>query len=105
MIKTKKQMFIVIGAFIMILLLGTTTYAFFNYTRTGVSNTIKVGRISFNYSQDGFINLSNVFPIDSTDAETDTTNAKSTSITITGDTDYTNGVEYLVTASDVNMTK
>ena len=104
MIKSKKQMYIVVGAFALVLMLFTTTYAFFNYTRTGVSNTIKVGRISFNSSQNGNINLTNVFPIPSTDAETDTTNAKSVSITITGDTDYSGGVEYVVTASDVNMT-
>ena len=104
MIKSKKQMYIVISVFTLILLLGTTTYAFFNYTRTGVSNVIRVGRISFNSSQNGNINLTNVFPITSTDAETDTTNAKSVSITIAGDTDYSAGVEYLVSASDVNMT-
>ena len=65
MIKSKKQMYIVIGAFALVLTLFTTTYAFFNYTRTGTVNTIRVGRISFNSSQDGSINLSNVFPIDS----------------------------------------
>ena len=104
MIKSKKQMYIVISVFALILLLGTTTYAFFNYTRTGVSNTIKVGRISFNSTQNGNINLTNVFPIKSEDAENDGVNAKSVSITITGDTDYSGGVEYVLTASDVNMT-
>ena len=104
MIKSKKQMFTIIGVFTLVMLLGTVTYAFFNYTRTGSANTIRVGRIAFNSSQSGNINLTNAFPITSTEAETDTTNAKSTSITITGDTDYTNGVEYVLTASDVNLT-
>ena len=63
MIKSKKQMFIVIGTFVLVMILGTITYAFFNYTRTGSSNTIKVGRISFVTRQDGNINLTNVFPI------------------------------------------
>ena len=103
MIKNKKQSLIVIGVFTLVLMLGTVTYAFFNYTRTGTENTIRVGRIAFNSSQAGNINLTNAFPITSTEAETDTTNAKSVAITVTGDTDYTNGVEYVVTASDVNL--
>ena len=31
MIKTKKQMYIVIGAFALVMLLGAVTYAFFNF--------------------------------------------------------------------------
>ena len=103
MIKSKKQMYLVIGAFALVLLLGTTTYAFFNYTRTGASNVIKTGRIYFNSTQDGNINLTNVFPITSRDAETDTTNTDEVVITITGDTTYTSGIEYLVTLEDVNI--
>ena len=104
MIKSRKQMYVVIGVFAVLLMLTTVTYAFFNYTRTGTSNTIRVGRIAFNSSQSGNINLTNAFPITSTEAETDTTNAKSVAITVTGDTDYSGGVEYVVTASDVNLT-
>ena len=103
MVKSKKQMFLVIGIFTLVLFASGVTYAFFNYTRTGAGNTIRVGRIAFNSSQSGSINLTNAFPITSEEAETDTTNAKSVSITVTGDTDYTGGVEYLVTASDVNL--
>ena len=101
---SKKILLSTIAIAIVIVLLGGVTFAFFNYTRTGSSNVIKTGRIAFSSSQDGVINLTNVFPIDSQEAETDTTNAKSVSITVTGDTDYSGGVEYLVTASDVNMT-
>ena len=64
MIQTKKQMFIVIGVLALVLMLSTVTYAFFNYTRTGGANTISTGRITFNASQDGSINLTNAFPID-----------------------------------------
>ena len=103
MIKSKKQMFLVIGIFTLVLFASGVTYAFFNYTRTGAGNTIRVGRIAFESSQTGSINLTNAFPITSEEAETDTTNAKSVSITVTGDTDYTGGVEYVVTASDVNL--
>ena len=61
MIKSKKQMFVVISVFILVMLLGTVTYAFFNYTRTGVANTIRVGRISFVTNQTDTINLTNLF--------------------------------------------
>ena len=103
MIKSKKQSLIVIGAFALVMLLGTVTYAFFNYTRTGASNVIKTARISFTSSQDGNINLTNVFPITSSEAEADTTNTDEVVITITGDTTYTGGIEYLVTLEDVNI--
>ena len=108
MIKSRKQMYLVIGAFALVLMLGTVTYAFFNYTRTGEANTIRVGRIAFNTSQasgqDGAINLSNAFPITRTLAAADNTNAGEVVITITGDTTYSGGVEYLVTATDVTNT-
>ena len=68
-IKSKKQMYLVIGIFTLILLLGGTTYAFFNYTRTGGANTVSTGRISFNTSYpNGVISLNNVFPITSQEA-------------------------------------
>ena len=103
MIKTKKQMFIIIGAFLLVLMLGTTTYAFFNYTRTGTSNTIRVGRISFVTRQTETINLTNVFPIDRANVDTDTENVDSVVIEIEGDTDYANGIEYLVSSVDSNI--
>ena len=108
LIKSKKQMFAVIAVFTLLLFVGGTTYAFFNYTRTGDANTITVGRISFNTTQasgqDGAINLSNAFPITRAMAATDTTNTGEVVITITGDTTYNNGIEYLVTATDVTNT-
>ena len=103
MIKNKKQMFIVIGVFTLVLMLGTVTYAFFNYTRTGTANTIKVGRISFVTRQTSTINLTNVFPIDSTNVDTDTDNVDELVIEITGDTDYAGGIEYLVSSKDANI--
>ena len=104
MIKSKKQSLIVIGVFTLVLMLVTTTYAFFNYTRTGTANVIKTGRISFSTNQTDTINLTNVFPIDKTTIGTDTTNTDEVVISITGDTTYTEGLEYLVTAVDVNNT-
>ena len=94
MIKSRKQMFIVIGVFALVMLLGTVTYAFFNYTRTGISNTIRVGRIYFNTSQNNTINLTNVFPADRNNL--DNTNSATVTVNITGDTEYSEGIEYKV---------
>ena len=105
MIKTKKQMFIVIGVFTLVMLLGTVTYAFFNYTRTGTANTIKVGRISFVSKNEQSINLTNLFPIDPTETGimNDSTKVGTYSIEINGDTDYVDGIEYLVSVVDANI--
>ena len=106
MIKTKKQMYIVIGAFALVMLLGTVTYAFFNYTRTGSSNDIRVGRISFESKNEETITLNNLFPIDpsNTTDMNDTTKVGTYSIDIKGDTDYSGGIEYLVSSVDSNIT-
>ncbi len=103
MIKNKKQSLIVIGVFVLTLVLFTTTYAFFNYTRTGSGNTIKVGRISFVTKQTETINLTNVFPIDKTTIDTDTDNVDEVVIEIEGDTDYNQGIEYLVSSVDSSV--
>ncbi len=80
------------------------TVAFFNYTRTGNANTISVGRIAFNSTQDGRINLTNIFPIDSEDIDNALEEGNNVTININGDTTYQYGIEYLVTAEDVNIT-
>ena len=102
MIKSKKQSLIVIGAFILVLCLLTTTYAFFNYTRTGTANTIRTGRISFNTSQSNTLNLTNVFPMSSTQAGT--ANLDAVSVRIWGDTTYADGEEFEISIVDVNNT-
>ncbi len=106
MIRNKKQMYIVIGVFALILLLGTTTYAFFNYTRTGTQNIIKTGRISFNSTQGTAMNLDNLFPIDTTVSGimNDATKVGTVTINVTGDTTYSDGIEYLVSAVNVQNT-
>ena len=105
MIKNKKQMFIVIGIFTLVLMLGTVTYAFFNYTRTGTANTIRVGRISFITRQTNTINLTNMFPIDPTETGImdDDNKVGTLEIEIEGDTDYSEGVEYLVSSVSSNI--
>ena len=102
MIKSRKQMFIVVGVFCLILMLGTVTYAFFNYTRTGTANTIKTGRIAFNAEQGDRVTLDGLFPITTTGEVTSSTpGVGSLSIHVTGDTTYNEGIEYLVKAVNV----
>ena len=80
--------------------------AFFNYTRTGDANTIRVGRISFVTRQTKTISLTNLFPIDPTNSEemSDETKVGTMEIEIEGDTDYNQGVEYLVSSTNTNIT-
>ena len=107
MIKTKKQMFLVIGIFGLFMLIAEVSYAFFNYTRTGGVNTINVGRISFNTNQTSSITLNNAFPItvtkDSNGHITNETGFGTMEITVVGDTDYNEGVEYLVSSTNTNI--
>ena len=100
--RNKKFMLAVVALVILGVAVFGVTYAFFNYTRTGESNTVKTGRIYF-ATDHNTINLTNAFPITSTQARSDTNNSRTLNIIITGDTDYANGLEYLVTATDVHM--
>ena len=106
MIKSKKQMLLVITIFTLILTVGSVTYAFFNYTRTGEANVIKTGRISFITRQTETINLTNLFPIDPTEEGimNDETKVGTFEIEVEGDTDYVGGIEYLVSAVNTHLT-
>ena len=105
MVKSKKQMYLIIASFLLVILLGTTTYAFFNYTRTGTANVIRTGRIAFNSTQGTAITLTDLFPIDvSQGIPDDNTKVGTLTVNVTGDTEYTGGIEYLVTAVNVQNT-
>ena len=103
--KNKKTMLAIIGVAILVIGLVGVTYAFFNYTRTGSANTIRVGRINFVTRQINTINLTNLFPIDPTDstAMNDSTKVGTLEIEIEGDTDYGEGIEYLVSSVNSNI--
>ena len=118
LIKSKKQMFLVIGAFALILLLGTVSYAFFNYTRTGGANTLGTGKIKFtsNVGEASAISLANMFPITTSAYEgealssgvpvaTVPQNARFGRyvVTLSGETTYAGGLDFRVTAQDVNL--
>ena len=95
---------VIIIAVLIIAVVGVA-FAFFNYTRTGSANVIKVGRISFVSNNEETISLNNLFPIDpeETGIMNDSTKVGTYSIDITGDTDYSGGIEYLVSATDANI--
>ena len=106
LIKSYKQMFMVIGIFTLVLLVGGTTYAFFNYTRTGSANTLRTGRIYFSTEQtnNNTITLNNIFPMTKEQALADTSTNGTLVVTFTGDTTYTEGIEYLLTIDEVTRT-
>ena len=104
--QSKKKLLINILAIMVII--GTifgVSIAFFNYTRTGPANTISVGRIYFSMNQSNTINLTNLFPIDPTETGimNDTTKVGTLTVEIEGDTDYADGIEYLVSSVDSNI--
>ena len=103
--KNKHAKLMIIGVAILIIGLVGVTYAFFNYTRTGAANTISTGRIYFNADQgNNTVTLSDLFPISLGQNETVTSSTPgvgSLKLHIEGDTSYTEGVEYLIEAVDV----
>ncbi len=102
MIKSKKQMLVIIGVFTLILTLATVSYAFFNYTRTGGANVIRTGNIYFNATEGTALNVTNSFPMTSTEAAN--ANLDSVTLGIVGNTTYNDGEEYQITLVDVNNT-
>ena len=101
LIKSKKQMFLVIGVFALILLLGTTSYAFFNYTRAGSDNSIGTGRINFVSTQSGTTSISNYFPQIPGGASAEQSSLAT--ISVTGGTTFSGGINYYVKLIDVKV--
>ena len=89
--KEKKNSLIILILLVLIVMTVGVTFAFFNYTRTGSANTLKVGKIEFN-SRQTTIELENVFPADSKNLNS--SNSDTSTINITGDTTYNEGLEY-----------
>ena len=98
--KKKNTILIVIMA-TLVVILGGVTYAFFNYTRTGETNLLTVGSISFNSTQET-VNLTNLFPVRSEELDEYIENVDKISVSITGNTDYEEGLEYRMSFVDVN---
>ena len=102
MINNKKQMLMIIGIFALILTLTTVTYGFFNYTRTGAINNLGTGRIYFNSTQNGSLNMTNIFPM--TSSEVSGATLDTVTVGIVGDTTYADGEEFEISLVDVNNT-
>jgi len=100
---SKQVLLSVIGVAILVVAVVGVSFAFFNYTRTGTPNTIRTGTILFESSQ-STINVSNVFPVASNEVANDTSNVKTAEVNIHGNTNYTNGIDFEVRASDVHLT-
>ena len=98
---SKQVLLSVIGVAILVVAVVGVSFAFFNYTRTGTANTVRTGTITFN-STNSAISITNVFPIAKADLATDTDNVGIGTITITGNTTYSNGMDFTVTAQDVS---
>ena len=102
---SKQILLSVIGIAILVIAVVGVAFAFFNYTRTGSGNAIRVGRISFVSKNEQTITLNNLFPIDpsNTSDMNDDTKVGTYSLTIEGDTDYAGGIEYLVSTVNSNI--
>lgn len=118
--KQSKQILIsVIGVAILVVAVVGVSFAFFNYTRTGAANQVSTGKIKFVSEQTGSITLSNVFPLTSEQLATEiakTTegnaaydasyipNFAEVEVSIKGETTYSQGLDYRVTATGVDFT-
>ena len=69
--ENKRKKIIILALIILIALVLGTTYAFYNYTRTGPENKISTGVITFNFQDSGPLSISNQFPISESDLTDD----------------------------------
>lgn len=100
---SKQVLLSVIGVAILVVAVVGVSFAFFNYTRTGPANTVTTGYITFSTDQ-SVAELTNVFPIDGqTVTATTDSNVAKTIVNIHGTTTYANGIDYVVTADEVNL--
>ena len=104
--QSKKVLLSVIGVAILVVAVVGVSFAFFNYTRTGAPNTVKTGHIYFTSTQSE-IPVNNLFPVAASAGKTVATNGSEVgtiaTITITGNTTYSGGLDYRITAQDVNL--
>lgn len=93
-IKKNNELKILISVLVLIILVTIlgSTYAFFNYTRTGSTNTVSTGHISFNFNDGSDLTLGNAFPATSSDVN----NVLSKTFTITAHTTLDAGIHYNV---------
>ena len=105
--QSKKVLLSVIGVAILVVAVVGVSFAFFNYTRTQTTaNTITTGHIFFDSTTSSF-SMEDLFPVAKATAETaNATIAEQVvvgTVRITGKTTYNAGMDYRVTAQDVNL--
>ena len=100
----KTIMFSLIGIMVMIVAVVGVSIAFFNYTRTGAANNIGTGRIYFNSVQGNTLNINNMFPLKSSEAESQIASLSGVTLQVEGDTTYDDGEEFEVTLTNLNNT-
>lgn len=112
-INNNKQKIIFLGITVVLVLISifVTTYAFFNYTRTGDHNTIKTGKIYLNFSEGvNNLNLTNQFPVPDVEAYNQENNGEEVTITDFTVTGYSTSNEPLrykvsVVKGDIDSTR
>jgi len=99
----KSSMFIwsFVGIALLLVCVVASTYAFFNYSRTGRENVIGTGVITFNYTDNTLIDISNDFPQDdySSMSQADLAALKTShggSLNITAHNNIPDGVAYSI---------
>lgn len=111
---SKQILLSVIGVAILVVAVVGVSFAFFNYTRTGSVNTVKTGQIFFEQTHSSVV-LNDVFPVSASDVNDVTTsdstaqtgynaNVSYVEVTVHGYTTYTNGVDFTISADDVDVT-
>ena len=93
MINNKNSELKILISVVIVIIVGiilASSYAFFNYTRTGNTITLSNGEINFSFTEGNTISKGNAFPI--TTADIDNTVTKTFSLT--GHTTYANGIRY-----------
>ena len=102
--RSKKIFLSVLGVALLMVLTSGATYAFFNYSRTGGNQSISTGHIEFN-AENTLISLANAFPTNSSAASaatSSTANVGVATVTVTGKTNYSGGIDFTIKAVDVS---
>ena len=102
--RSKKIFLSVLGVALLMIATAGVSFAFFEYSRTGNAQSIKTGHIEFN-STNTLINLTGAFPVASSSVSSvteSTANVGVATVTITGKTNYSGGVNFTVKAVSVS---
>ena len=100
--QSKRVLLSVIGVAILVVAVVGVSFAFFNYTRTGAQNTIATGSIYFISTQSEPISITNMFPATREEAQANSRRSSSMTVNISGGTTYTGGIDYTLTAVNIN---